>query len=113
MAATLLTLHQSGVSCVPSTPAPARKRRRPNQDLQERLSRCENLLKMYSDGKLPLNLPEPSPRPSQVGSEDLRWTPSGKLVKEDGNMRFVDNPMLKVIYGEVRVLPEGEREIGN
>jgi hypothetical protein len=33
------------VKCTPSTPAPARKRRRPNQDLQERLTKLEELLK--------------------------------------------------------------------
>jgi hypothetical protein len=35
------------VPCTPSTPAPARKRRRPRQDLQDRLARCEALLKQY------------------------------------------------------------------
>jgi hypothetical protein len=31
--------------CTPSLPAPPRKRRRPNQDLLERLARCEELLR--------------------------------------------------------------------
>lgn len=44
---------QANVSCVPSTPAPARKRRRPNQDLQERLARCEELLKQYAHAAPP------------------------------------------------------------
>ncbi|KAL2754910.1 hypothetical protein ACRALDRAFT_1011066, partial [Sodiomyces alcalophilus JCM 7366] len=45
---------KANVPCTPSTPAPVRKRRRPNQDLQERLARCEALLKQYaSAGPLP------------------------------------------------------------
>lgn len=95
---------KANVKCVPSTPAPARKRKRPNQDLQERLARCEALLKEYSAEK-PDTLS--SPRPSQSGvSDDLRWQPAGKLVKEDGTVRFVDNPMLGVIYDEVCPLPQ-------
>ncbi|KAI5458997.1 hypothetical protein BGZ63DRAFT_269807 [Mariannaea sp. PMI_226] len=33
------------VTCIPSTPAAPRKRRRPNQELLERLARCEALLR--------------------------------------------------------------------
>jgi len=40
---------KANVKCTPSTPAPARKRRRPNQDLQERLARCEELLDQYTE----------------------------------------------------------------
>lgn len=42
-----------------------------------------------------------SPRPS-INSDELRWQPAGKLVREDGNVRFVDNPLLQVVYDEVR-----------
>ncbi|PTB78675.1 hypothetical protein M440DRAFT_1297637, partial [Trichoderma longibrachiatum ATCC 18648] len=45
---------KANVTCTPSTPAPARKRRRPNQDLQERLARCEELLKQYASGTVPI-----------------------------------------------------------
>ncbi|KAM5350255.1 hypothetical protein ACJ41O_006760 [Fusarium nematophilum] len=31
--------------CIPSTPAPKRKRRKPTKELMERLERCEQLLK--------------------------------------------------------------------
>jgi hypothetical protein len=44
---------KANVTCTPSTPAPARKRRRPNQDLQERLARCEALLKQYAGAPTP------------------------------------------------------------
>lgn len=35
-------------------------------------------------------------------ADTSEWTPTGKLVKEDGNVRFVDSPLLGVIYEEVR-----------
>lgn len=94
----LLIPPKAQVRCVPSTPAPARKRRRPNQDLQDRLTRCEDLLKKYGAEKPPDGN---SPRPS-INSDELRWQPAGKLVREDGNVRFVDNPLLQVVYDEVR-----------
>jgi hypothetical protein len=45
----------------------------------------------------------PGPRAMQSPgvAEDMRWQPAGKLVKEDGKMRFVDSPLLGVIYDEV------------
>jgi hypothetical protein len=97
-AGTLADPSKAQARCMPSTPAPPRKRRRPNQDLQERLARCEEMLKAYA-GVKPETL---SPRtPHSVLPEDLRWQPTGKLVREDGNIRFVDNPMLGAIYDEV------------
>ncbi|RMJ18632.1 hypothetical protein BHE90_008553 [Fusarium euwallaceae] len=58
--------------CTPSTPAPPRKRRRPNQDLLERLARCEALLRHCTCIRLPT--PESSPREqceqSPVSSHD-------------------------------------------
>lgn len=94
-------LPQANVQCTPSTPAPARKRRRPNQDLQERLARCEELLKEYATEK-PEHL---TPRPSQPNNvyEDpySKWQPAGRLVRDDGSMRFMDSPLLSVVYEEV------------
>ncbi|KAK4122144.1 hypothetical protein N657DRAFT_492261 [Parathielavia appendiculata] len=99
---------KSKVKCIPSTPAPARKRRRPNQDLQERLTRCEEMLKEYAAVKPERTSPSPS---HAVLQEDLRWQPTGKLVQEDGNVRFVDNPLLGQIFDEVCV--RAMREIVN
>lgn len=95
---------QANVKCTPSTPAPARKRRRPNQDLQERLARCEELLKEYAHEK-PEHL---EPRTSQSAVPDephLGWQPTGKLVRDEGSMRFMDSPLL-VVYDEVRPTPD-------
>ena len=98
------TIHhqKANVKCTPSTPAPARKRRRPNQDLQERLARCEELLKEYATEK-----PEsPAPRQlQQLPAYDeglMKWHPAGKLVKEDGGVRFMDSFLLGTVYDEVR-----------
>lgn len=60
------------IVCTPSTPAPPRKRKRPNQDLLERLARCEALLRRCTCIRLPT--PESSPREqceqSPVSSHD-------------------------------------------
>lgn len=127
---------QANVKCTPSTPAPARKRRRPNQDLQERLARCEELLKEYATEKpdlldrnqaqspaqsqtsqflpfgqshaaqnrTPSASQAQSPTPSKLSQYDdpyLKWNPGGKLVKEDGGVRFIDSYLLGTVYDEV------------
>ncbi|KAK4138358.1 hypothetical protein BT67DRAFT_446501 [Trichocladium antarcticum] len=94
---------KANVKCTPSTPAPARKRRRPNQDLQERLARCEELLKEYATEK-PENA---TPRPSPATTYDdpcAKFQITGKLYRENGSMRFVDNPLIGNIYDELRAM---------
>ncbi|KAI0202126.1 fungal-specific transcription factor domain-containing protein [Astrocystis sublimbata] len=97
------------IACKPSTPAPPHKRRRPNQDLLERLARCEKLLKQYADGNVPAP-GEPAPVPAAPASSasasqhalsapatttepetGASPKPTGKVVEEDGNVRFMDN----------------------
>ncbi|KAK0727861.1 fungal-specific transcription factor domain-containing protein [Lasiosphaeria miniovina] len=100
---------KAGVKCTPSTPAPARKRRRPNQDLQERLARCEELLKEYASEKPESPEPAVSRPPSQAPSfyeeTQPKWQPPGKLVKEDGGgVRFMDNFLLGTVYDELRAM---------
>ncbi|VUC35362.1 unnamed protein product [Clonostachys rosea] len=42
---------QLGITCTASQPAPHRKRRRRNQEMVERLERCEKLLRELAEGK--------------------------------------------------------------
>ncbi|KAL2263687.1 hypothetical protein VTK26DRAFT_5630 [Humicola hyalothermophila] len=94
---------KANVKCTPSTPAPARKRKRPNQDLQERLARCEELLKEYATEK-----PEAGGSRSGVNATDdpyAKFQFKGKLIREDGSMRFVDSPLMTV-FDEVRAMRE-------
>ncbi|KAK3326605.1 fungal-specific transcription factor domain-containing protein [Apodospora peruviana] len=118
---------KANVKCTPSTPAPARKRRRPNQDLQERLARCEELLKEYatekpevkierdqaehspmSQSQTPNPCPSQSPtsRPMTYDDPYLKWHPAGKLVQEDGGVRFMDSYLLGTVYDELRAMRE-------
>jgi hypothetical protein len=103
---------KAGVTCTPSTPAPARKRRRPNQDLQERLARCEELLKQYATGSAPAT---PVAQTSSSngfsagtpastlgsGSSSAKWFPAGTVVTEDGGVRFMDSYLWASVYDEV------------
>lgn len=104
-----LTHPQANVTCTPSTPAPARKRRRPNQDLQERLARCEELLKEYATAKpdSPPPTKAASPRSDRIPElEDPlpKWKSAGKLVEEDGGVRFMDSYLLGTVCDEVNHL---------
>lgn len=133
--------------CTPSTPAPVRKRKRPNQDLQERLARCEALLKQYASTSGPLppdvlsdntkndnvasgpqsaavssrpsaaasaspagtetslgpsgydHLPRPPRTSSDESSQNFR--PAGKLVVEDGSVKFMDSYVWSIIHENV------------
>ncbi|KAI1333741.1 fungal-specific transcription factor domain-containing protein [Xylariaceae sp. FL0016] len=110
------------VTCTPSTPAPAHKRRRPNQDLLERLARCEALLKQHGDlppGQVNPDMTERSangsrqermssvattaPTPASVDS-DGGSKPSGKMVEEGGNVRFMDNILWTSFHDELQAM---------
>ncbi|KAM0246564.1 hypothetical protein ACHAP5_004688 [Fusarium lateritium] len=109
---------KANVTCTPSTPAPARKRRRPNQDLQERLARCEQLLKQYADGSVPSpSAVGHSPAPNGSASDTYpatptnvdgqsKWKPAGKMVKEEGGVRFMDSYLWANIHDELQAMRE-------
>ncbi|XXH00367.1 hypothetical protein Hte_006711 [Hypoxylon texense] len=90
----------ANVTCTPSTPAPARKRRRPNQDLQQRLARCEELLSEYATARPAV--------PSSAGSpnQDETWKPPGKLIVDDGGVKFIDSFLWANIHGELSAMRE-------
>ncbi|KAM3452643.1 hypothetical protein MY3296_004381 [Beauveria thailandica] len=117
---------KAGVTCTPSTPAPARKRRRPNQDLQERLARCEELLKQYATAGSPPSTtsnpnPPPLPAPSATTPSSSRKeavdTPSSattdsqalpqpryKIIQEDGVSRFMDSRIWGTVIEELQAM---------
>ncbi|PHH77087.1 hypothetical protein CDD80_956 [Ophiocordyceps camponoti-rufipedis] len=108
---------KANISCTPSTPAPARKRRRPNQDLQERLSRCEELLKQYAGAAPPAPRrepvravkpePEPEPEPKPVEAESTAangWNPACKMVPDEGGARFMDSYIWASIFEELQAM---------
>ncbi|KAF0641844.1 hypothetical protein FPSE5266_07085 [Fusarium pseudograminearum] len=109
---------KANVTCTPSTPAPARKRRRPNQDLQERLARCEQLLKQYADGSVPSpatmthspatngSVQDAYPAtPTNIDGQ-TKWKPTGKMVKEEGGVRFMDSYLWANIHDELQAMRE-------
>ncbi|OLN94140.1 putative transcriptional regulatory protein C139.03-like protein 11 [Colletotrichum chlorophyti] len=84
---------QSKVTCTPGIPAPVRKRRRPNAELQARLARCEELLAKYAAAsKEPLDqeglaIPPQSSNIPHYENNQMNWKPAGKLVAEHGGLR--------------------------
>ncbi|KAG6038457.1 hypothetical protein E4U41_004160 [Claviceps citrina] len=112
---------KANVTCVPSTPAPARKRRRPNQDLQERLARCEELLKLHADGLGP-GQPQPAaPAATPLineslimhdGSESVHPTtdksssfrPACRMVTDDGSVHFMDSYIWAAVHEELQAM---------
>lgn len=99
---------QANVRCTPSAPAPARKRRRPNQDLQERLARCEELLKNYASAASAdtpnssvTGVSDEPPRDAPAFAEPPAWPPAGKVVVEDGSTRIVDSFVFTTLHEEV------------
>ncbi|KLP15210.1 uncharacterized protein LW94_1134 [Fusarium fujikuroi] len=96
---------KANVPCVPSTPAPARKRRAPNALLQERIKNLEALLEQYTsqdspkqssdtNGLTPHDPMELSARSSPAQSNGHgAQTPTGpgKLVVRNGGYKFLDS----------------------
>ena len=117
-----LTSDKANVTCIPSTPAPPRRRRRPNQDLRERLARCEELLKHYSNGDVggeherlaasaasaptvATNLPTETSTASPALSESSERQQKGRLVPQEGGERFMDHHAWTSFYDEVSWAP--------
>ncbi|KAI1280188.1 fungal-specific transcription factor domain-containing protein [Xylaria sp. FL0933] len=124
------------IACKPSIPAPPHKRRRPNQDLLERLARCEQLLKQYADGNVPGQGESPaaaaaaiagpsttSPSSSRPASSPAvkiesdptpALKPAGKVITEDGNVRFMDNYIRISFHDELaamrNIIDDGDNE---
>ncbi|KAK5630323.1 hypothetical protein RRF57_006038 [Xylaria bambusicola] len=116
------------IACKPSTPAPPHKRRRPNQDLLERLARCEQLLKQYADGNVPAQVEPSFATAAASGSNSIASSqpvsplvkvekermPKGKVVKEDGNDRFMDNYIRISFHDELaamrNIIDDGDDE---
>ncbi|KAI2623379.1 fungal-specific transcription factor domain-containing protein [Hypoxylon sp. NC1633] len=100
---------KANVACTPSTPAPARKRRRPNQDLQQRLARCEELLSEYATAK------PTAPSSTDSPSQDDIWKPLGKLIIDEGGVKFIDSFLWASIHSELEAMREilEDEEIGD
>ncbi|KAI1283673.1 fungal-specific transcription factor domain-containing protein [Xylaria sp. FL0933] len=88
----------ANVTCTPSTPAPPRKRRRPNQDLQQRLARCEELLSEYTTN--------PRTPPSDLTSRNEAWKPMGRLVIDDDGTKFTDSHLWATVHSEISAMRE-------
>ncbi|KAH8177036.1 fungal specific transcription factor domain-containing protein [Sarocladium implicatum] len=119
---------QANVTCTPSTPAPARKRRRPNQDLQERLARCEDLLKQYAGAGPPPGTPSKPADPltpntmdaateaptKATTSPDGETSPTyrspgmatGKMIKDDAGIRFMDSYIWASVMDQLQAIKE-------
>ncbi|KAI1170123.1 fungal-specific transcription factor domain-containing protein [Nemania sp. FL0916] len=89
---------EANVPCTPSTPAPPRKRRRPNQDLQQRLARCEELLSEYT-----ANPRTPS---HDAPNRDGSWRPMGKVVIDDDGTKFTDSHLWATVHNEISAMRE-------
>lgn len=68
---------KANVVCTPSKPAPPRQRTRPRQDLQERLARCEGLLRQYADAERASTNERFSPKPTTVSGASTPSTSGG------------------------------------
>ncbi|TGJ87904.1 hypothetical protein E0Z10_g801 [Xylaria hypoxylon] len=89
---------KANISCTPSTPAPPRKRRRPNQDLQQRLARCEELLSEYTT--------TPRTPPNDSPSRDEPWRAMGRLVIDDDGTKFTDSHLWATVHQEISAMRE-------
>ncbi|KAG5762532.1 hypothetical protein H9Q72_009374 [Fusarium xylarioides] len=113
------------VVCIPSTPAPARKKRWPKVVLQQRISKLEALLEQYTVSNsasqdslsqapdvagLPQEASGASSGPSidapRRSSDEIVPSPRpvGKLVVQDGGWKFMDNYIWSTIHDNLQEL---------
>lgn len=110
---------QSNVQCIPSKPAPLRKRRPPHQALQEKLAavteKMEQMRREMDAARATGNNVAPTVTPSPPPTEPTeptaplptvpttaRWDSKGNptLIQEEGGVRFMDS-LLATVYQEV------------
>ncbi|KAF5700479.1 transcription factor [Fusarium mundagurra] len=107
---------KANIVCVPSKPAPTRKRRAPNALLQERIKNLEALLEQYTSQDSPKQAYEANTLTQDVSEASVRTslaqfngcggnqTPTGpgKLVVRNGGYKFLDSYIWGRIYDDVR-----------
>ncbi|KAK7212305.1 hypothetical protein V2G26_019483 [Clonostachys chloroleuca] len=108
------------VECIEGTRITPRTRRRPQQELLERLARCEELLKQQQQGTSSTNSPmtqspqprgtdESAPEPVSVEEPQARIKPKstgGKMVNDKGKVQFMDNQAWVNIHEEIHAIKE-------
>jgi hypothetical protein len=115
IAPTCSTCRKARLECVYQEPAPRKRKRKPVDDIHERLEHYEKLLKQH--GLLPGE--EDSAKPSPEETEDpfimsqQRWWPwggqsGGKLVGGQGKSRYIDSNLWRNLGDEVH--PSSDEE---
>ncbi|KAK3402599.1 fungal-specific transcription factor domain-containing protein [Sordaria brevicollis] len=107
---------RSGVVCVPSKPAPLRKRRPPHQALQEKLAAVTEKMEqmrreMDAAKENGQGLAVPVTHPATTTAWDSRGKP--RLIQEEGGVRFMDS-LLGTVYqelGEIRAMVDKESSV--
>uniref|UniRef100_A0A8H7NPN3 Zn(2)-C6 fungal-type domain-containing protein n=1 Tax=Bionectria ochroleuca TaxID=29856 RepID=A0A8H7NPN3_BIOOC len=108
------------VECIEGTRITTRTRRRPQQELLERLARCEELLKQQQQGTSSTNSPmtqspqprgtdESAPEPVSVEESQTRLKPKstgGKMVNDKGKVQFMDSQAWVNIHEEIHAIKE-------
>ncbi|CAH0019304.1 unnamed protein product [Clonostachys rhizophaga] len=108
------------VECIEGTRITTRTRRRPQQELLERLARCEELLKQQQQGTSSTNSPmtqspqprgtdESAPEPVSVEEPQTRLKPKsagGKMVNDKGKVQFMDSQAWVNIHEEIHAIKE-------
>ncbi|CAH0046249.1 unnamed protein product [Clonostachys solani] len=108
------------VECIEGTRITTRTRRRPQQELLERLARCEELLKQQKQETSSTNSPmnqSPQPRgtdesasePVPVEESQTRVKPKstgGKMVNDKGKVQFMDSQAWVNIHEEIHAIKE-------
>jgi hypothetical protein len=57
-------------------------------------------LKEYAAEK-PDQLAARPAQPPNFEEAYMKWQPEGRLIREDGSVRFMDSPLLSIVYDEV------------
>lgn len=101
---------QAEIPCTAGTSAPARKRRATKEDLLDRVTRCEALLKEYApvghgpDQKLTASKHDPDDPPGasfEPSSSAQELNTSYITTRDDGNVRFTDSFGTAMLHEEV------------
>lgn len=110
------------MECTSRTPEPPRKTRRPKYHLQERLARCEQLLKQFAGSAVlsagafqttastspdPMTASTYNPRHEdmpQATVDYIEGSPIGKMIQQDGHPRVMVSQLGTMLQTEAGAL---------
>lgn len=112
-------ISQINALCIPTSPAPKKPRRQPRAELRERIARCEELLERLKNSEMESPTSDvsmsaanwshsPNAQPEPLQSREAPKGSTGKILIDQGAVRFTDKWLWAAMAEEVILVSNSE-----